>query len=139
MISRARLHTRAIHTLVERRNVCGVGTDAILLARYSAAWRTLHFDAPLSRHHLAWLKASPHQPPSFCSLTTDLEPSPNRRRCDAARLILVSQFFFKLCLRGRNRAVGYIYGRLFVLFLRAVKTITKTRRHVGSSQKNCKI
>jgi len=52
-------------------------TDAILPARYG---RTLHFDAPLSRHHLAWLKASPHQPPSFCSLTTGLEPSPSRHR-----------------------------------------------------------
>lgn len=78
--ARERACTRTRSDVIRARARARAGwyrTDAILPARYG---RTLHFDAPLSRHHLAWLKASPHQPPSFCSLTTDLEPSPSRRR-----------------------------------------------------------
>lgn len=117
--ARTRVRDRAFTRACVAARAGWYRTDAILPARYG---RTLHFDAPLSRHHLAWLKASPHQPPSFCSLTTGLEPSPSRRRGAAQRGAArrgvavrpyprVSQFFFELVRQSMVKSyLDSLYG-----------------------------
>lgn len=88
-------HVCTIHTYTLVRIGLVYG-ERMLYYRRGTARRTLHFDAPLSRHHLAWLKASPHQPPFLLFLSNrPLEPSPSRRRSATRHYPLVSQFLFR--------------------------------------------